>query len=64
MKPTIHAKRIQFFAERENERAIKSDKVFFCKVYLALEFLRDKITASIESRYGWDLICPPLGVGF
>ena len=45
-------------------RAIKSDKVFFCKVYLALEFLRDKITASIESRYGWDLICPPLGVGF
>ena len=63
MKPTIHAKGFKFL-HSGRMRAIKSDKVFFCKVYLALEFLRDKITASIESRYGWDLICPPLGVGF
>ena len=63
MKPTIHAKGFKFLHSGKM-RAIKSEKVFFCKVYLALEFLRDKITASIESRYGWDLICSPLGVGF
>ena len=62
MKPTIHAKGFKFLHSGKM-RPIKSDKVFL-QVYLALEFLRDKITASIESRYGWDLICSPLGVGF